>query len=54
MNPLRFNSLLGGARASRAMDSTESARAFYHQLLNIADPESKREALAEARSFLAK
>jgi cytochrome c-type biogenesis protein CcmH/NrfG len=50
--PRRLNSLLGGARASRAADDRKTAAAFYRQLLEVASPESKREGLEEARSFL--
>lgn len=54
LNPHRFNSLWGGARASRAADSLHAAAAFYRQLIDVADKNSKREALLEARGFLAK
>ncbi len=54
MNPLRFNSLLGAARAARAMDSTKTAASFYQQLIDIASKQSKRDGLEEARRFLQK
>jgi tetratricopeptide (TPR) repeat protein len=54
LNPLRFNSLLGAARASRATGSLQTARIFYRQLINVTSAESKREALQEARRFLLK
>ncbi|HEX7573580.1 MAG TPA: hypothetical protein VF514_10840 [Bacteroidota bacterium] len=52
LNPRRFNSLLGGARASRAAADRKEAAAFYRQLLEVASPESTREGLEEARNFL--
>ena len=54
LNPQRFNSLLGAARASRATGDSKSADGFYRQLLDMASPESNREALEEARGFLHK
>jgi cytochrome c-type biogenesis protein CcmH/NrfG len=52
LNPRRFNSLLGGARASRSADDREAAAALYRQLLDLASPKSTREGLEEARNFL--
>lgn len=54
VNPRRFNSLLGGARASLSADDREKAVSFYRQLLEVASPESKRESLDEARAFLSR
>jgi tetratricopeptide (TPR) repeat protein len=54
LNPRRFNSMLGGARASRAAGDREAAAAFYHQILEVASPKSAREGLEEARAFLSK
>ncbi len=45
----RFNSLYGAARAARAAGKTEVAEAYYRELLELADPESPRVELAEAR-----
>jgi tetratricopeptide (TPR) repeat protein len=53
LNPHRFNSLWGAARASRAAERLQSAAGFYRRLLDIADPHSRREAVQEARVFLA-
>lgn len=52
--PRRLNSLLGGARASRANDDRDSATAFYRELLQVASPASTREGVGEARAFLSK
>lgn len=52
LNPRRFNSLLGGARASHAAADRKAAAAFYRQLLEVASPASTREGLEEARNFL--
>src|SRR5262249_17503979 len=46
--PKRFNSLLGAARAARALGDEPSARRSYEQLLEVADSETKRPALEEA------
>ncbi len=46
----RFNSLYGAARAARAAGKTDVAEAYYHQLLELADPASPRVELAEARA----
>ena len=51
-NALRFNSLLGAARASKATDSLQRAAIFYRRLIDISSSNSKREALEEARRFL--
>jgi tetratricopeptide (TPR) repeat protein len=54
INPHRFNSLLGAARAAAALGNKQTAALFYRQLLAVAEPESKRRTLQEARDFLAK
>jgi len=51
--PRRFNSLLGGARASLGAGDREEAAAFCRQILEVASPESGRDGLDEARRFLA-
>ena len=52
-NPVRFNSLLGGARAARSLGNQSVAREFYRQLLDVAAAGTRGPALAEARSYLA-
>jgi tetratricopeptide (TPR) repeat protein len=52
--PLRFNSLLGAARASAAEDDIPSAKQHYEQLLKIAGDGSQREAIREAKSYLSR
>jgi tetratricopeptide (TPR) repeat protein len=54
LSPGRFNSLLGAARSARAMDSLQTAKTFYRQLIDETIDESRREALQEARSFLSR
>jgi len=51
--PRRFNSLAGAARAARAAGDAGAARAFYGQLLEVADPGSPRPAVAEAGAAIA-
>jgi len=51
--PRRFNSLLGGARAARALGEESQARTFYRQLLDVAGSGTRQPALNEARKFLA-
>jgi len=51
--PGRFNSLLGAARAARAMGDAAGARAYYQQLLEVADGGTRQPALTEARDFAA-
>ena len=51
--PRRFNSLLGAARAARAMGDAAAAHGFYLQLLEVADGGTRQPALAEAREFTA-
>jgi tetratricopeptide (TPR) repeat protein len=50
--PFRFNSLLGAARASTAIDSLRTAAIFYRQLIDVAGSGSRREPIQEAQSFL--
>ena len=50
--PKRFNSLLGAARAARKLSDTQTAEAFYAELLEICDRESKRVGLKEAREYV--
>ncbi len=51
--PGRFNSLLGAARAARALGDESQARAFYRQLLDVAGGGTRQPALKEAQSFAA-
>ena len=51
--PGRFNSLLGAARAARALGDESQARAFYRQLLEVAGGGTRQPALKEAQSFAA-
>jgi len=50
--PNRFNSLLGAARAARALEDTEAATAYYGRLIEIASGGTRTEPLAEARDYL--
>jgi tetratricopeptide (TPR) repeat protein len=50
--PNRFNSLAGAARAAQAAGRAALARQYYEKLLSVAAAESKRPAVAAARSFL--
>ena len=50
--PQRFNSLLGVARAARAVGDEDTARTFYRQLLGIANGGTRQFPLAEAREFV--
>ncbi len=52
--PNRFNSVVGAARAARQIGEREKARVFYEKLRAVADPQSRRDALAEMREYLAK
>jgi tetratricopeptide (TPR) repeat protein len=52
--PRRFNSLLGAARAARALGNGSVARTFYQELLEVAAPGTRRAALDEARSFVSR
>ena len=51
--PKRFNSLLGAARATRALGDESLARTFYQALLDVADGGTRQPALTEARSHVA-
>jgi len=51
--PRRLNSLLGGARAARALNQGSVAREFYQELLEVAAEASPRPARKEAQTFLA-
>ncbi|MBI3949024.1 MAG: hypothetical protein HY314_01010 [Acidobacteria bacterium] len=50
--PRRFNSLLGAARAARALDDESLARPYYRELLEVADGGSRESVLEEARTFV--
>jgi len=52
--PRRFNSLLGAARAALALGDEATARTFYRVLLEVADGGTRRPALDEAKSHLAR
>jgi tetratricopeptide (TPR) repeat protein len=51
--PRRFNSLLGAARAARALGDSRQARTYYQELVDVAGAGTRTEPLSEARSFLA-
>lgn len=51
--PRRFNSLLGAARAARALGDEPSARTFYQTLLEVADGGTRQPALNEAKNYVA-
>ena len=51
--PRRFNSLLGAARAARALGDDSRARNFYEELLDVADGGMRQPALKEAQDYLA-
>jgi tetratricopeptide (TPR) repeat protein len=51
--PNLFNSVLGSARAARAAGANADSRAYYQQLLRLADGGGRKEIQAEARAFLA-
>lgn len=50
--PRRLNSLLGAARAARALDEAATARTFYRLVLEVGAGGSRQSALAEARAYL--
>jgi len=50
--PRRFNTLLGAARAARALRDKANARALYTELLQLAHGGTRRPALAEARNYV--
>ena len=52
--PNRFNSLLGAARAARALGSEPQARNFYEALLEVADGGTRQPALEEAQTYVAR
>ncbi|NNF26121.1 MAG: hypothetical protein HKN73_02715, partial [Gemmatimonadetes bacterium] len=47
--PNRLNSLIGAARAARAMGDEQRADTHYRAILSMAVPEARLEAIAEAR-----
>lgn len=51
--PNRFNTVLGSARAARALGDEASARAFYHRLLQLAAGGTRQTALKEAQNYVA-
>lgn len=52
--PRRFNSLLGAARAARAVGDSAAARDAYGKLLEVAGGNAQRPAVKEARDFVRK
>ena len=50
--PRRFNSLLGAARAARALDDETQARTYYQQLVQVGDKGIRQPALKEAHDYL--
>jgi tetratricopeptide (TPR) repeat protein len=50
--PRRFNSLLGAARAARALNDDATARGFYGELLEVATAGTRDAALQEARAYV--
>jgi tetratricopeptide (TPR) repeat protein len=52
--PKRFNSLFGAAQAARALGDESVARAYYQELLEVADGGTRQPALQEAQSYVAK
>jgi tetratricopeptide (TPR) repeat protein len=52
--PRRFNTLLGAARAARALGNKAQAGTFYGELLAVADSGTRQPALKEARDYVAK
>jgi tetratricopeptide (TPR) repeat protein len=51
--PRRFNSLLGAARAARALGKDSLACTFYRELLEVAGGGTRQPALTEAQSCMA-
>jgi tetratricopeptide (TPR) repeat protein len=51
--PRRFNSLLGAARAARALGDESRASTFYQELLEVADGGTRQPALQEAQDYVA-
>jgi tetratricopeptide (TPR) repeat protein len=52
--PRRFNSLLGAARAARALGNESLARTFYGELLEVAEGGTRSHELKESRSYVAR
>jgi hypothetical protein len=52
--PRHFNILLGAARAARTLGDEPMARGFYQELIDVADGASRRPALMEAKSYVAR
>ncbi len=51
--PKRYRSVLGAARAARALDDAERASTYYNELLTVVgDTETYRSGVAEAKAFL--
>jgi tetratricopeptide (TPR) repeat protein len=50
--PKRFNSLLGAARAARALGDVASAASYYRELTQVADGGVRQPAMREAQDFL--
>lgn len=50
--PRRFNSLLGAARAARALGDASLARTFYQKLLEVAAGGTRQPALKEAQNYV--
>ena len=50
--PRRFNSLLGAARAARALGDKSLARTFYQELLEVADGGARQPAMKEAEKYV--
>jgi hypothetical protein len=50
LHPRRFNSVLGAARAARALGEETRARAYFRALVDLADARSRRPGLREAVS----
>lgn len=50
--PKRFNSLLGAARAAKALGDKQTAKRYYTELLTISAHESKRSGIQEAHKYI--
>lgn len=50
--PRRFNSVLGAARAARALGDKSLAGSFYQQLLEVADGGTRQPAVKEAEDYV--
>jgi tetratricopeptide (TPR) repeat protein len=50
--PRRFNTLLGAARAARALGDETQARAFYRELLDVAAGGTRQTAIKEAQDYI--